>query len=84
VESVRIGDVLIPVVPVRPGFVGAYSFEARQRRLERFLEKRSGRVWEKTVKYDVRQQFAMKRLRVKGRFVPKDDEALLTDFMMII
>ena len=39
-----------------------------------FYEKRKQRVWTKKVKYDVRKNFADSRLRVKGRFVKKEDE----------
>ena len=57
--------------------VGAYTAEERQRRIERFLAKRSHRVWTKKVKYDVRKNFADSRVRVKGRFVRKEDEEFL-------
>ena len=35
---------------------------------------RDRRVWTKKVKYDVRKNFADSRIRVKGRFVKKEDE----------
>lgn len=47
----------------------------------RFFEKRKQRVWTKKVKYDVRKNFADSRLRVKGRFVKKEDEELLRELM---
>jgi len=56
------------------GFVGAYSEDDRRHRIERFFEKRLRRVWTKKVKYDVRKNFADSRVRVKGRFVKKEDE----------
>lgn len=59
------------------GFIGAYSPESRRQRIQKFLEKRSRRVWTKKVKYDVRKNFADSRLRVKGRFVKKEDEEVL-------
>lgn len=59
------------------GWVGAYSPESRKTRIERFMEKRNHRVWTKSVKYDVRKNFADSRLRVKGRFVKKEDELLM-------
>ena len=59
------------------GWVGAYSPESRKARIERFMEKRNHRVWTKSVKYDVRKNFADSRLRVKGRFVKKEDELLM-------
>lgn len=58
-------------------YIGSYSPEARRKRIERFLEKRKRRVWAKKVDYDVRKNFANSRLRVKGRFVKKEDEELL-------
>ena len=71
-RTVRVGNIELPVVPQRPGFVGAYNTESRLRRIDRFMNKRRERVWEKVVKYDVRKSFADQRLRVKGRFVKKE------------
>jgi hypothetical protein len=71
-RTICIGNIELPVVPIRAGFVGAYSLDSRLRRIERFMAKRQERVWEKVVKYDVRKSFADQRLRVKGRFVKKE------------
>jgi hypothetical protein len=65
------------------GWIGAYSPESRLVRIGRFMEKRNHRVWTKTVKYDVRKNFADSRLRVKGRFVKKDDELLMRELMSL-
>jgi len=62
-------------------FVGPYSPRSRRKRIERYLKKRKQRVWTKRVKYDVRKNFADSRLRVKGRFVKKEDEELLRELM---
>lgn len=43
----------------------------------KFFSKRNKRVWTKKVKYDVRKNFADSRVRVKGRFVKKEDEEIL-------
>lgn len=67
-----------------PGYVGAYSKEARKARVELFLRKRARRVWTKKVKYDVRKNFADSRMRVKGRFVKKEDEDLLRDLVSVV
>lgn len=56
------------------GYIGIYSPEDRKDRIVRFLEKRKHRMWTKKVKYDVRKNFADSRIRVKGRFVKKEDE----------
>jgi hypothetical protein len=66
-----------------PQWVGAYSPDSRKLRIERFLAKRNHRVWVKKVKYDVRKNFADSRLRVKGRFVKKEDELLMRDLMSL-
>ena len=66
-----------------PDWVGAYSPPSRKIRIERFLAKRNHRVWVKKVKYDVRKNFADSRLRVKGRFVKKEDELLMRDLMSL-
>jgi len=63
--------------------IGAYSPNSRKARIDRFLEKRNNRVWTKKVKYDVRKNFADSRLRVKGRFVKKEDEELLRELLKI-
>ena len=63
-----------PTFPTGDGYIGAYSPEERKKRIARFIEKRNRRVWSKRVKYDVRKNFADSRIRVKGRFVKKEDE----------
>ncbi|RLN94255.1 hypothetical protein BBJ28_00006991 [Nothophytophthora sp. Chile5] len=65
----------------KQNFVGAYSPDSRQKRIAKFLDKRQKRVWRKEVKYDVRKNFADSRLRVKGRFVKKEDEQLLRELL---
>jgi len=65
------------------GWVGAYSPDSRKVRIDRFLQKRNHRVWSKTIKYDVRKNFADSRLRVKGRFVRKEDEVLMRELMSL-
>jgi hypothetical protein len=65
------------------GYVGAYSPEARKARLQAFFDKRHKRVWMKKVKYDVRKNFADSRLRVKGRFVKKEDEEMMRELLKI-
>jgi len=66
-----------------PDWIGAYSPESRKIRINRFLAKRNHRVWVKKVKYDVRKNFADSRLRVKGRFVKKEDELTMRDLMSL-
>lgn len=64
-------------------YIGCYSPAARRRRIHRFLEKRKRRIWSKKVDYGVRKNFADSRLRVKGRFVKKEDEALLCKMLSL-
>ena len=56
------------------GMIGIYGPDERRERIARFIEKRRARVWTKKVKYDVRKNFADSRIRVKGRFIRKDEE----------
>ena len=65
------------------GWVGAYSPESRKIRIENFMKKRNHRTWTKKVKYDVRKNFADSRLRVKGRFVKKEDELMMRELMSL-
>lgn len=46
--------------------------EARREKLRRYLEKRAKRCWKKRISYACRRQVAQKRLRIKGRFVTKE------------
>lgn len=82
-HTMHVGPFELPVVPELLGWVGAYPFDNRCRRIERFVLKRRERIWEKVVKYDVRKSFADQRLRVKGRFVKKEDENVLRDFLQL-
>merc|ERR1711998_735560 len=61
-----------------PGYVGAYSPEERRERIARFHEKRLRRVWKKRVTYSTRKNIANKRMRVKGRFIKKEEAGLMT------
>jgi len=63
------------------GYVGYYSPEARTTRITVFLQRRRRRVWDHKIKYGVRKNFADRRLRVRGRFVRKEDEELLRDIL---
>lgn len=53
--------------------VGKLTIEERQRKIERYRAKKNLRVWEKRINYNCRKQVADKRLRVKGRFVSKEE-----------
>eukprot|EP00804_Cyclotella_cryptica_P007089 CCRYP_014534-RA/>CCRYP_014534-RA protein AED:0.01 eAED:0.01 QI:236/1/1/1/1/1/2/342/724 len=81
--SVRLDELGLLHVNGPKGWVGAYSPDSREIRINRFLEKRNHRVWVKKVKYDVRKNFADSRLRVKGRFVKKEDEMLMRELMSL-
>jgi hypothetical protein len=60
----------------------ACTAEQRRAKIARFLQKRKQRVWKKrAIEYDVRKEFADSRLRVRGRFIGKGDEALLREVM---
>lgn len=79
-------DIVLPIPPAEAkalGYIGAYSPEQRRERIMKFLEKRQRRVWTKKVKYDVRKNFADSRMRIKGRFVKKEDEDIMRELLTI-
>jgi len=57
--------------------VGKLTVEERQRKIERYRAKKSLRVWEKRINYNCRKQVADKRLRIKGRFISKEEAVVL-------
>ncbi len=64
--------------------IGIYTLEERKKKIERFLQQRNYRVWQMKIKYNVRKDFADSRLRVKGRFVRKEDEDQLKDIIKML
>lgn len=77
------GDSLIVSNRTSQNKIGAYNPEARELLLKRFLEKRKQRVWSRKVKYTVRKNFADSRMRVKGRFISKVNEASLRECLLL-
>jgi len=57
--------------------LGSYTTAERQRKIQRFLEKRRRRVWSKKILYSCRKSFADRRPRVGGRFVKLHDSPSL-------
>jgi len=55
----------------------ACSSEERKAKIQRFLEKRKRRKFQKSISYSSRKKLADSRIRVKGRFVSKSQESLL-------
>jgi hypothetical protein len=53
--------------------IGKLSIQDRFLKVKRFKEKKQRRIWTKKIFYDCRKQVADKRLRIKGRFIRKDD-----------
>jgi len=52
--------------------VSVLTREERRKKIAKFLEKRKRRIWNKKVSYDCRKKVADKRLRIKGRFVTRE------------
>lgn len=53
----------------------AYYEETRRMKIERYMMKKSRRVWGRKVSYDCRKVVADSRERVNGRFVKKSEES---------
>ena len=66
--------VVKPVLTPAPltGRVGCLSVEERRAKLDKYKEKRKRRSFAKRISYDCRKKVADKRLRIKGRFVTKE------------
>jgi len=52
--------------------IGALTVEERKAKIDKYLEKRKKRTWNKKISYDCRKRVADSRLRVKGRFITKN------------
>ena len=59
------------------GVIGAYTLEERRKKLERYFAKRSRRIWNRNVRYQCRKNIAVNRLRVRGRFISREEEESL-------
>jgi len=52
--------------------IGTLTVEERRAKIEKYLQKRKKRTWNKKISYDCRKKVADSRLRIKGRFVTKE------------
>jgi len=60
--------------------IGTLTVAERKIKIEKYLEKRKKRSWSRRINYDCRKRVADSRLRIKGRFVTRDQAfVLLTD-----
>lgn len=57
--------------------IGRFTLQERYVKIKKFKEKKQNRIWQKKVSYDCRKQVADKRLRIKGRFIRKEDQKKL-------
>ncbi|OMJ69608.1 hypothetical protein SteCoe_32627 [Stentor coeruleus] len=57
--------------------IGTLTYEERQIKLNKYREKKKNRIWSKKINYNCRKKVAEGRLRVKGRFVTKEQALVL-------
>ncbi|TNV85403.1 hypothetical protein FGO68_gene12946 [Halteria grandinella] len=57
--------------------IGKLTLQERYAKIKRFKEKKQRRNWDKKIFYDCRKKVADKRLRIKGRFIRKEDQKKL-------
>ena len=60
-----------PLIPFPQNSIGTISLEERRQKIQKFLEKRKRRHYGKKISYACRKRVADGRLRIKGRFVTK-------------
>ena len=59
--------------PVSPNHkIGTITIEERKQKIRKYLEKRKRRKYCKRISYDCRKRVADNRLRIKGRFVTRE------------
>lgn len=59
--------------PVSPNHkIGTITIEERKQKIKKYLEKRKRRKYCKRISYDCRKRVADNRLRIKGRFVTRE------------
>ena len=52
--------------------VGTITLQERQQKIKKYLEKRRKRRFNKRIHYDCRKRVADQRIRIKGRFITKE------------
>ena len=57
--------------------IGTITVEERREKVRKYLEKRKNRVFKKRISYACRKRVADSRIRVKGRFVTKEQASVL-------
>mgnify|MGYP001071345129 CR=1 FL=1 len=60
-----------------PKIIGTCTPEERKTKVQKFLEKRKRRKFTKSISYECRKRVADSRLRIKGRFVKKEQAEAL-------
>lgn len=60
----------LKVTPER--MIGKLTVSQRKEKIQNYLKKRENRIWRKKISYDCRKKVADKRLRIKGRFVTRE------------
>lgn len=63
---------MIEVVHSNLSIIGVISRLERKAKVSRYLQKKKRRIWRKKINYDCRKKVADNRLRVKGKFVTRE------------
>jgi hypothetical protein len=67
----------LPIIDQNERLIGSLTRSQRREKIRKYLEKRKRRIWRKKICYDCRKKMADKRLRIKGRFVTREQACAL-------
>ena len=70
-------NIKLPLPPLKEKIIGMLTACERAKKVQRYLEKRKRRKWGKKICYGCRKEMAEKRLRIKGRFVTKEQAYMM-------
>ena len=76
-EEIERSNIISKIKNANQKRIGPLSVEERKLKVEKFFEKKKQRSWNKRINYQCRKEVADSRLRIKGRFVTRNQARVL-------